>query len=434
VRRDFQRSNQPASSADLDQQRVSLDPSSLHFTPIDEFPAARPLPQSEPGNYVTYEVIYRDGQSILRGSGHPAFTFMLKDARQFEWLLRSDLYSAALAFIRGDFDIHGDLVAAIQFKSEKTHRGMRDLLASISARVAPRRIETWFQTASRAARNIRFHYDRSNDFYQAFLDSRMVYSCAYFKDPTRTLDEAQLAKLDHICRKLDLRPNERFLDIGCGWGALVVRAAEQFGVLATGCTLSLRQDLFAARLIASKKLEGRVSVQECDYRNLTGQFAKIASVGMFEHVGRHRLEKYFRKIFNLLDDDGLFLNHGIIRPEGILDSPESLFLQKNVFPGGELASLSTVLREAGRAGFEVLDVENLRPHYALTCRHWVERLQRNTDECLQNVDWETYRTWLLYLAGSVLSFESGRTDLYQILMTKRRASPVRRLTRDYMYV
>jgi cyclopropane-fatty-acyl-phospholipid synthase len=391
-------------------------------------------PQSEAGNTVTYEVIYRDGQSLIRGSGHPAFTFLLKDAQQFDWLLRSDLYSAALAFIRGDFDIRGDIISAIRFKTETTRRGLRDLIASIAARLAPSRIESWFQTSSRATQNVRFHYDRSNDFYRSFLDSRMVYSCAYFKDPNQNLDEGQLAKLDHICRKLDLRHEERFLDIGCGWGALVLRAAEKYGALATGCTLSRQQDLFAAKLIAERKLEDRVVVQESDYRKLAGRFDKIASVGMFEHVGRRRLREYFRTVFSLLDDEGLFLNHGIIRPEGTTDGPETLFLQRKVFPGGELASLSTVSREAGRAGFEVLDVENLRPHYALTCRRWVERLQQNVAECLRHVDHETYHTWLLYLAGSALSFEAGDTDLCQILMAKRRPSKFRRLTRDYIYV
>jgi cyclopropane-fatty-acyl-phospholipid synthase len=393
--------------------------------------ARRPRSEIETG--VSYEVIYRDGQSFLQGSGRPAFSFLLADTQQYQWLLRSDLYSAALGFIRGDFDIHGDIIAAIRFKGEVTRRSVRDLLASIGARLSPGRIESWFQTSLRAARNIRFHYDRSNDFYRSFLDSRMVYSCAYFKDPNQSLDDAQAAKLDHICRKLDIRPQEQFLDIGCGWGALVVRAAEKYGAVSTGCTLSVEQDLFATQVIAQKNLEDRVLIHECDYRKLFGRFNKIASVGMFEHVGRHRLQQYFRRVFNFLEDDGLFLNHGIIRPEGMMDGPETLFLQRKVFPGGELATLSTVIREAERSGFEILDVENLRPHYALTCRRWVERLQQNAAECLKYVDHETYRTWLLYLAGSAVSFDTGRTDLCQILMAKRRTPQSRRLTRDYMY-
>ena len=152
---------------------------------------------------------------------------------------------------------------------------------------------------------------------------------------------------------------------------------------------------------------------------MTGRFDKIASIGMFEHVGRHRLREYFRKIFDLLEDDGLFLNRGIIRPEGTTDDSETRFLDERVFPGGLLATLSNVTREAGRMGFEVLDVQNLRLHYALTCRRWVERLQKNSEKCLRCMDPETYRTWLLYLAASAVNFQAGVTDLYQILMAKR---------------
>lgn len=388
---------------------------------------------STEGAFGTYEVVYADGRSLVRGNGRPAFTFLLSDSGQFEWLQRADLYSAATAFIHGKFDIRGDIISAIRFKKLTTQLGIRDLFSALVARFAPRRLEAWFQSQSRAARNIRFHYDRSNDFYRLFLDSKMVYSCAYFKDETRSLDEAQTAKLDHICRKLDLQPEESFLDVGCGWGALAIHAAERFGARATGCTLSLQQEFYASRAVLEKNLEQRVEIRECDYRTLSGRFTKIASVGMFEHVGRKRLREYFRKVFDLLDDEGLFLNHGIIRPEGMSDGPETLFLQRKVFPGGELATLAAVVREAGRVGFEVLDVENLRPHYAMTCRKWVEKLSGNAAGCLNHVDRETYRTWLLYLAGSAISFESGATDICQILMKKRCAGKRRRLTRDYMY-
>jgi cyclopropane-fatty-acyl-phospholipid synthase len=364
----------------------------------------------------------------------PPFTLLTRDARQHAWFERADLYSAALAYIRGEIEVQGDLIAAIRFKKAAARRGWRDSLAALLAKVGPGWLETWFQSRRRAVRNIRFHYDRSNEFYAAFLDSCMVYSCAYFKDPAQGLDEAQSAKLDHICRKLDLRSGERFLDIGCGWGALVIRAAEGYGACATGCTLSVRQAEFATRAVAERKLQDRVTIRECDYRALEGAFAKIASVGMFEHVGRRRLREYFHTVFGLLEDDGLFMNHGIVRPEGARDGPETLFLRRKVFPGGELAPLSAVIAEAGRAGFEVLDVENLRPHYALTCRRWVERLQSNAAECMRHVDAETYRTWLLYLAGSAVSFESGATDVCQILMAKRSRPGHRRLTRDYMYL
>ena len=287
------------------------------------------------------------------------------------------------------------------------------------------------QSRQRAAENIRYHYDRSNEFYKNFLDTRMVYSCAYFERPNLSLDEAQIAKLERICRKLDLRPGDRFLDIGCGWGALLVHAAEHYGVRATGCTLSRSQVEYTGEIARNRAHGAEIDVQEADFRDVDGRFDKIASVGMFEHVGRHRLRRYFRKVDDLLERDGLFLNHTIVRPEFVGESAQTLFLQRKVFPGGELAHLSDIIRVAELTGFEVLDVEDLRPHYALTCRAWVERLRRNANRCLETVDAEVYRTWLLYLAGSAVSFEDGLTSVCQILLAKR-SSPKRRLTRDYM--
>ncbi|HXJ38552.1 MAG TPA: class I SAM-dependent methyltransferase, partial [Bryobacteraceae bacterium] len=240
----------------------------------------------------------------------------------------------------------------------------------------------------------------------------------YFQDPSWSLEQAQYAKLDLICQKLNLQPGEQFLDVGCGWGALVIHAVQRYGARATGCTLSSSQYEFASSAIAARGLEDRAVLRETDYRNLSGRFRKIASVGMFEHVGRHRLGRYFRKIYNLLEENGLFLNSGITRPEWIVDGAQTYFLQKKVFPGGELAHLSDVVRQAEKAGFEVLAVESIRVHYARTCREWVARLQQNAESCLNLVGRETYRTWLLYLAASALSFDVGQTNAYQIMMAK----------------
>jgi cyclopropane-fatty-acyl-phospholipid synthase len=284
-----------------------------------------------------------------------------------------------------------------------------------------------------AARQVSFHYDRSNEFYKQFLDSRMVYSCAYFRNAGVALEEAQPAKLDHICRKLNVQSTERFLDIGCGWGGLLIHCAERYGAQATGCTLSSCQAQYAQDLINSHGLQTTISVRVADYRDITGQYDKIASVGVFEHAGRHQLARYFRQVRALLQDDGLFLNHGIVRPEGVEDGPETLFLRREVFPGGDLAHLSDVVREAGEAGFEVLDAENLRPHYALTCRAWEQRLRKNADRCRRLIGEAAYRTWLLYISASALSFEEGGTDVFQILLAKRRRHAKRTLTRDYIY-
>lgn len=338
---------------------------------------------------------------------------------------------AALDFVRGRYWVEGDLLAAVR---AYTAKGRPDFLSRLggwlvrlsqSAPLARLR-------AQQAAHDIRFHYDRSNDFYQQFLDSRMVYSCAYFRNAADSLEQAQTAKLDLICRKLALQPGEHLLDIGCGWGALLMQAAQRYGAHATGCTLSRRQWQYARSAVRELGLEDRVTVQELDYRQITGCYDKLASVGMFEHVGRSSLAVYFAKMRSLLKRDGLFLNHGIVRRSGLSADGESLFLQRKVFPGTALVGLPDVIREAESAGFEVLDVENLRPSYALTCRAWVDRLQKNAASCRRLVDEETYRTWLLYLAGSAVNFEDGHLDVHQILLA-RRDSGARPLTREYMF-
>ena len=382
---------------------------------------------------MTYAVEFRDGRSSTFGEGAPQFVFALRDESHLRWLLATDATSAALAFVRGDFDILGDPIAAVRYKLEQANRGWKRGWFTLLARLAPRRLESFVQSRQRACDNIRFHYDRSGEFYRQFLDSRMVYSCAYFRDPAWSIDQAQLAKLDHICRKLDLRPGERFFDIGCGWGALVIHAADAYGAQATGCTLSQNQHEYAVATVHSRSLEERVELLETDYRNITARFNKIASIGMFEHVGRRRLGAYFRKVYELLEDDGLFLNHGIVRPQFVKDNPQTYFIQRKVFPGGELPHLSDVIREAENNGFEVLDVENLRPHYALTARSWVSRLLENSEACRRAAGEETYRTWVVYLSTFTVNFEDGQTEVHQVLFAKRGKARKARLTRDYMY-
>lgn len=337
---------------------------------------------------------------------------------------RADIYSAALSFVRGDLEIEGDLKAAIRWKLANPGSPAQRLRAAAITRLAALGLEHWFQTSARARTNITFHYDRCNDFYASFLDRRLVYSCAYFARPGVSLEAAQEAKLDLICRKLAVTRGEKFLDIGCGWGALVRHAADQYGAEAQGCTLSENQAEYARA--------GGLRVTVADYRAMESTFSKIASVGMFEHVGRKRLPAYFRTVHSLLAPDGLFLNHGIVRPGGSKDGPETVFLRRHVFPGSELAYLGDVIAAAESAGFEVLDVENLRPHYGLTCTHWIERLQHNRERGLRAVSAESWRTWLLYLAASAVSFEDGGTDVCQILLSKR-GNPRRPFTREYIY-
>lgn len=377
-----------------------------------------------------YAISFENEPGINRQDGDPACTFVVRDEQHWQKLIHSDAYQLARAFIHSDFEVEGDVVAAIKlFRTDFCSKSMPAWTSMVA--MLGQELRRHLRPGS-SERDIQFHYDRSNEFYRCFLDSRMVYSCAYFRTPDTPLEEAQLAKLDHICRKLRLRSGQRFLDIGCGWGALVVRSADHYGTFSNGCTLSNRQLAWAREQIDRLALAERVSVEKCDYRDLSGTFDRIASVGMVEHVGRGNLETYFAAAFRLLADDGLFLNHGIARPSAVHMDTETALLTRQVFPGSELVPVGDMIACAERAGFEVLDAENLRPHYALTCKAWVDRLVRNRAECLKHVDSQTYRTWLLYLAASSVSFDKGDTEIHQLLLSKRGAQ--RALTRDYMYV
>ncbi|MGJ7613277.1 MULTISPECIES: class I SAM-dependent methyltransferase [unclassified Variovorax] len=309
------------------------------------------------------------------------------------------------------------------------------------------------------AAQIEFHYDVSDDFYALWLDPRRVYSCAYFRTPELTLAQAQEAKLDHICRKLMLQPGERYLDIGSGWGALLLWAAEHYGVDATGITLSKNQHAYVQRLIEEKGLQGRVRVELRDYRELPDAqpFDKISSVGMFEHVGAANMPTYFRKIHALLKPGGLVLNHGITSGElnyRQLGAGMGDFIEKYIFPGGELLHVTHVLRDTAAAGLEMVDTESLRPHYARTLWAWsdaleaqlgtaLEVLQRNGGRQAENAE-RVLRAYRLYLAGSAMSFEQGWISLHQMLSTKpdgnvgraevlRGAQSVYPFARDYIY-
>ncbi|MEZ5356025.1 MAG: class I SAM-dependent methyltransferase [Bryobacteraceae bacterium] len=351
-----------------------------------------------------------------------------------DWLASADPYSASLAFTKGSLQVKGDLVEAVRwFLSRFAHdRAWRARSMRALGRAAPWRLGQFWRSRARAARDIRFHYDRSNDFYRCFLDAHMVYSCAYFRQPGLSLADAQLAKLDHICHKLLLTPGDRFLDIGCGWGALLIHAASHYGVRAAGCTLSASQAAYARQSVAGAGLGTKVTVADCDYRDVRGPFDKIASVGMFEHLGRPRLEQYFRSVFTMLAPNGMFLNHGITMPASAHHDAQGLFIAQRVFPGGCIVKLADVIEAAERAGFETLDVENLRRHYALTCRCWVDRLARNRETCIEAADAETWRTWQLYLAGSAVAFDDGGLGLHQVLFARKGAS-VAPMTRAYMY-
>ena len=371
-------------------------------------------------------------------------------------VLGRDPLRMAEAYFRGEIDIEGDFFAAMHLKDqlESIRMSARDRLrtwfAALRLRTANadgqaqstesparqgRRVKGHARHENSAA--IAFHYDVSNAFYALWLDEAMVYSCAYFESPEIDLAQAQQAKLDHICRKLQLKPGEWMLDIGCGWGALVIHAARHYGVRAHGVTLSRQQLAMAQQRINQVGLRDRVTVELRDYRDLQGAatYDKVASVGMFEHVGLKNLPVYFATVQRLLKPAGLFLNHGITHfSEGWTKTLSTEFINRYVFPDGQLDTVSNVQRAMERADFEIADVESLRPHYALTLRHWVARLEHNHKRALQHVSEATYRIWRLYMTTCALEFESGEIGVYQVLASKRGAGATSLpLTRRHQY-
>jgi len=274
------------------------------------------------------------------------------------------------------------------------------------------------------ARQVQFHYDVSDEFYELWLDPKRVYSCAYFKEGVTSIAQAQEAKLDHICRKLLLREGERFLDIGAGWGGLLLWAAEHYGVRARGITLSRNQHAYVTRLIEARGLRGRVRMDLLDYRALPEDepFDKIASVGMFEHVGRAQLPEYFAKIHRLLKPGGLLLNHGITAGgtrNHKLGSGLGDFIERYIFPGGELLHMAHVLEVTGESGLEAVDVESLRPHYAKTLWAWSDALEAQLEAAHRLTSDTVVRAYRLYLAGSAMCFERAWLSIHQMLCARR---------------
>ena len=400
----------------------------------------------------------------------PPFTLVLHDAGSLRrMLLPPSELSMVEAYLRGDIDIEGDLESASTLADGVAERlGSVGALARLTRRLlalpsdgmgsvtdAPARNRAQprgrFHSKDRDAASIAFHYDLGNDFYAMWLDRRMVYSCAYFPPGVDDLDSAQTAKLDLICRKLRLAPGERLLDIGCGWGALVIHAAEHYGAIAHGITLAHQQAALAQERIAQAGLQDRCKVELLDYRDLPGGslYDKVASVGMAEHVGRSQIAIYFEAAFRLTREGGIFLNHNIVdngaSPRATLKQPvrwttdrlwrRSEFIDRYVFPDFNLLPVGELVTEGEKAGFEIRDIENLRDHYAKTCRHWVRRLETRHDDVVSQVGEFRYRVWRLYIAAGAHQHASGANGIVQMLFAKPRrdGSTSLPITRDDIY-
>ena len=386
------------------------------------------------GRNVPVTLVLPDGARVPLSTA-PVVDIVARSWKGLRALTAPALGSLARAYVCGDLDFTGSaqrMIGIAESMVGSVQHG-RDR--------ARARFKGWLHRKRASRLNIAHHYDVSNAFYRMWLDERMVYSCAYFRQDGDTLDAAQLQKLDHICRKLRLAPGERFLDIGCGWGALLFHAAERYGVEATGITLSQQQFDQATQEIAARGLAGRVRVELRDYLDLPDDpvYDKVASVGMFEHVGVSRFSKYFGKIHAVLKPGGLVLNHGItlnlVDAEN-LGSGISDFVEDYVFPGGQLTHVSRVVEGMAREGLETIDAESLREHYARTLWHWVERLEAHAEAARAEVGDERYRIWRIYMAGSAHAFDRGWLSLWQVLAGKPQADGrlPHPLTRDYMYV
>jgi cyclopropane-fatty-acyl-phospholipid synthase len=337
----------------------------------------------------------------------------------------------ARAYVAGEFDVEGSIWDLLALRDRMPDMKLdRDVLADIV-----RELGGWRQvrplppppeevvlhgrrhSKARDAKAVSHHYDVSNAFYRLVLGPSLTYSCAVFHDPSDTLEQAQANKYELVCRKLGLQPGMRLLDVGCGWGGMVMHAAEHHGVTAVGVTISRRQAELAEKRVAEAGLSGKVHIRLQDYRDVAdGPFDAISSIGMFEHVGLSRLAEYFDHLRELVGDRGRLLNHGISRPYGQgTRLPRRSFVNRYVFPDGELHEVGRVVSHVQAAGFEVRHVENLREHYALTLRRWVANLEANWDEAVAEVGEGRARVWLLYMAASAVNFEAGRTQIHQVL-------------------
>ena len=378
------------------------------------------------------KVVLWDGREVDLGEA-PKVTLRLNDARTAAALAHPSLLALAEAYIEGGAELEGDLREAIR-SAEALSRTRARATFDRPGRTGVKRS----RRDDRAA--VSHHYDVSNAFYALWLDPQMVYSCAYFRTHADSLEQAQVAKLDHICRKLRLAPGDRFLDIGCGWGALVMHAASRYGAQATGITLSENQHQLAQERIRAAGLGDRCRVLLQHYQDHPGEacYDKVASVGMFEHVGLAHLPGYFGAVRRLLRDRGLFLNHGITSSDvdnRAVGMGGGDFIDRYVFPKGELPHLHRVIRDMGAQAFEVHDVECLRPHYVRTLEHWSENFERRYAEAAAEAGERTARIWRLYLAGCAHAFEQRWISIHQVLAS-RMEQPGRAdlpLTRDWMY-
>ncbi|MBU6462567.1 MAG: class I SAM-dependent methyltransferase [Bradyrhizobium sp.] len=389
------------------------------------------------GDPLPLRLVFRDGHHFDFAAA-PTVTLVLHSNEPVRALLKGDFQRLGDAYVNGAISVEGNIDDVLAIGISLAERfGRLPMFQRVAklARFIPRS-----RSADLDAANVQHHYDVGNDFYRLWLDERMIYSCAYFKTGVEDIHTAQRQKLDHLCRKLMLRPGERLLDVGCGWGSLLIWAATHYGIRGVGITLSERQYSYAKELVAASAVADRIEIRLQHYRELRNDapYDKIVSVGMYEHVGLENLSSYFSTIADTLSAGGAFLNHGIVAtdPEGRPRGPAGgEFIDRYVFPGGAVPHLARVLVELSRVGLEFADAEDLRPHYARTLQHWSRRLEAHQNEAIQAAGEKRFRIWRVFLAGMARAFDRGWLSIEQVLSFKPLESgEVRRpWTRAYQY-
>ncbi|TDP98274.1 cyclopropane-fatty-acyl-phospholipid synthase [Halanaerobium saccharolyticum] len=379
-----------------------------------------------------FEIEYWDGETQVFNSelkSESAFKIIFSEKLSLNEIRKSPQLKLAEAYMEEKINFEGDIKKLIETAGENIF----ELMEEIKKYKIDQPLN--FQTSNSLAEEeegVRKHYDLGNDFFKLWQDETMTYSCAYFKDETDELKKAQLQKLDHVLKKLNLKPGERLLDIGCGWGSLALRAAEKYGVDVMGITLSKEQEIEAKKRAAAAGLTNQIEIRRQDYRRLAEEeqkFDKIVSVGMFEHVGKDNIPQYFEAVDKMLKNRGLSLLHSITH---LKEKPTHPWLQKYIFPWGYIPSLREIVWELPERNFHLIDVEDIGYHYSLTAERWLDNYEEVSQEVKEKFDDHFYRMWQTFLMGAVFTFRFASTSVHQLLFSKGKNIDLP-LTRDYIY-
>ena len=376
---------------------------------------------------IPFEVRFWDGETETYGNGVPLFTLRFRSMAAAKRVFSTGSMGFREEYVAGNIDIDGDLQQLVRLGMDLRSQGMK-LSLGTKAAILLQHI-TSLNTLKRSPGNIAHHYDLGNDFYRQYLDESMTYSCAYFRSDKDTLEQAQEQKYEHICRKLQLKEEETLLDIGCGWGGMLLYAGRHYGVKGVGCTLSKNQAEYAKERVLRERLDKSITILHEDYRNIRGQFDKFVSIGMFEHVGKGFMPEFMEKTRALLKPGGIGLLHTIGKER---NTPGDPWTMRYIFPGAYIPILDHVIRTMGRKGLVPVDIENLRLHYAATLDEWGKRFEANVQKIEEMFDWRLARMWRMFLYGSAAAFRWGHIRLYQMLFTNglNNSLPI---TREYLY-